>query len=110
MGERCITQSEWWQIIAHIKEGTKSNMEIARLIGLSKTFFTLVVPARKRGQVDPCQPPKRTIVPFLELSELIQELVTKNRPQNSIQCEIHLFLKAQSAEYLSNTRLESTLL
>ena len=36
MGKRRITQGERWQIIAHIKEGTKSNREIARLIGVSE--------------------------------------------------------------------------
>ena len=36
MGKRRITQGERWQIIAHIKEGTKSNTEIARLIGVSE--------------------------------------------------------------------------
>ena len=35
MGKRRITQGERWQIIAHIKERTKSNREIARLIGVS---------------------------------------------------------------------------
>ena len=38
MGKRRITQGERWQIIAHIKEGTKSNREIARLIGVSKKY------------------------------------------------------------------------
>ena len=74
MGKRRITHGERWQIIAHIK-GTKSNREIARLIGGSEKC---VRTTRKQGQVDPCQPPERTIVSFLELSELIQELVTKN--------------------------------
>ena len=36
MGKRRITQGERWQIIALIKEGTKSNREIARLIGVSE--------------------------------------------------------------------------
>ena len=36
MGKRRITQGERWQIIAQIKEGTKSNREIARLIGVSE--------------------------------------------------------------------------
>ena len=36
MGKRRITHGERWQIIAHIKEGTKSNREIARLIGVSE--------------------------------------------------------------------------
>ena len=36
MGKRHITQGERWQIIAHIKEGTNSNREITRLIGVSE--------------------------------------------------------------------------
>ncbi|XP_065671952.1 uncharacterized protein LOC136089792 [Hydra vulgaris] len=36
MGKRRITQGERWQIIAHIKEGTKNNREIARVIGVSE--------------------------------------------------------------------------
>ena len=86
MDKRRITQGERWQIIAHIKEGTKSNREIAMLIGVSEkcvrttkqNFLHTGGASEKTRPGRPCQPPERTIVPFLELSELIQELVTKN--------------------------------